>query len=396
MIHLIQSNNTQSINLNHIERMRTIRFLLQKEFLQIFRNKGMLPIIFLMPVVQLVVLSFAATYELNLVRMHLVDLDQSQASRQLVAKLEATGYFRVERVSFSTEKGIKDLQRNRAGLVLNIPPEFETKLKQGKPSQVQFIIDAVDGTKAGLIQAYGRSIVQNFSKEITSTFKAAPPASNNVQFAGIETVPSNWYNPNLDYINYMVPGILVVLVSMIGMFLSGMNIVREREIGTIEQLNVTPIRRYQFIVGKLLPFWIIGMFELAVGLAIARYGFNIPFVGSIWLLFAVAAVYLLVVQGIGLFISTVTHTQQQAMFIAWFLMVVFILMGGLFTPIESMPLWAQELTWINPIAHFIKIMRMVLLKGAGLAEIQHLFGLLAFMAALILPAAVIRYRKSSA
>lgn len=349
----------------------------------------MLPIILLMPVIQLVVLAFAATFELNQVDMHLVDMDQSQASGRLVNKLEATGYFRVQRVSFSIEEGIKELQKNKAGLVLNIPPDFGSKLQQGKPAPVQLIIDAVDGAKAGLIQAYGQSIIQDFNREALAQFQAVP----GVRPAGIQTIPSNWFNPNLNYINYMVPGILVVLVSMIGMFLSGMNIVREREIGTIEQLNVTPIKKYQFMTGKLLPFWIIGMFELAVGLAIARFGFHIPFAGSVWLLFAVAAVYLLVVQGIGLFISTITHTQQQAMFIAWFIMVVFILMGGLFTPIESMPLWAQELTWINPIAHFIKIMRMVLLKGAGVTEIRHLLGILILMAALILPAAVFRYRK---
>jgi len=174
-----------------------------------------------------------------------------------------------------------------------------------------------------------------------------------------------------------------------------MNIVREREIGTIEQLNVTPMKRYQFMTGKLLPFWFIALFELALGLLIARYGFGIPFVGSVWLLFAIAGIYMLVVEGIGLFISTITNTQQQAMFIAWFLMVVFILMGGLFTPIESMPGWAQELTLVNPIAHFIKIMRMVLLKGAGWAEVQHLVGYLSLMAIIVLPAAIFRYRKST-
>lgn len=371
--------------------MRTIKFLLQKEFLQIFRNKGMLPIIFLMPVIQLLVLAFAATYELNEVSMHLVDLDQSQSSRKLVHKMEATGYFNVQEVSYSTKAGIEDLQGNKADLVLNIPPDFESNLLAGKPAPVQLIIDAVDGTKAGLIQAYSQAIIQDFNRAAVLQLQG----SSGDQRAGITTVSSSWYNPNLDYINYMVPGILVVLVSMIGMFLSGMNIVREREIGTMEQLNVTPIKRYQFMTGKLLPFWIIGMFELALGLAIAYFGFRIPFLGSVWLLFVVAAIYLLVVQGIGLFISTITHTQQQAMFIAWFIMVVFILMGGLFTPIESMPVWAQQLTWINPIAHFIKIMRMVLLKGAGFAEIIPFFGVLSLMAVIILPAAILRYRKST-
>ncbi len=371
--------------------MRTIKFLLQKEFLQIFRNRGMLPIIFFMPVIQLVVLSYAATYELKEVDFHLVDFDQSSTSRELVAKLQATGYFNLESYSFSTEEGVRKLRQNKANMVLTVPHNFSRNLQLGQPADVQIAIDAVDGTTAGLIRGYTESIIQDFNREIQL---AGGPISQE-RSPGMNIIPSFWYNANLDYINYMVPGILVVLVSMIGMFLSGMNIVREREMGTIEQLNVTPIKRYQFITGKLLPFWIIALFELAVGLAIARFGFDIPFEGSVLLLFFVAGIYMLVVQGLGLFISTITHTQQQAMFIAWFFMVVFILMGGLFTPVESMPRWAQELTLLNPIYYFIKIMRMVLLKGAGWTDIQHLIGGLALMAAVILPAAVFRYRKAS-
>lgn len=372
--------------------MRTIKFLLQKEFLQIFRNKGMLPIIFIMPVVQLVVLSFAATYELREVDFHLVDFDHSTASEQLAMKLQATGYFNLKSHSSSMEEGVQLLRENEAKMVLTIPHDFEKKLLSGHPASVQIAIDAVDGATAGLIQGYTESIIQDFNTNIKSQVSGA----GGKREAGMNLTPSNWYNPNLDYINYMVPGILVVLVSMIGMFLSGMNIVREREIGTIEQLNVTPIKRYQFIIGKLLPFWLLALFELALGLAIARFGFHIPFVGSVLLLFAIAGVYLLVVQGLGLFISTITHTQQQAMFIAWFLMVVFILMGGLFTPIESMPHWAQQLTLLNPVSYFIKIMRMVLLKGAGWNQVQHLVAGLVIMAAVVLPAAVFRYRKSTA
>lgn len=372
--------------------MRTIKFLLQKEFLQIFRNKGMLPIIFVMPIIQLVVLSFAATFELKEVDVHLVDFDQSATSRSLVTKMQATGYFKVESYSQDVEDGIRKMRSNDIQLALVIPQHFERDVLSGNPTSVQLNIDAVDGATAGLIQGYGRSIVQDFSAEVQPQIKQVQLERTR---AGINIIPANWYNPNLDYIKYMVPGILVVLVSMIGMFLSGMNIVREREIGTIEQLNVTPIKRYQFIAGKLLPFWIIGLFELALGLLIARFGFGIPFVGSVLLLFGIGGIYMLVVEGIGLFISTVTSTQQQAMFIAWFLMVVFILMGGLFTPIESMPAWAQDVTLFNPVAHFIKIMRMVLLKGAGWTEVQHLVGILSLMAVIILPAAILRYRKST-
>lgn len=374
--------------------MRIVRFLLQKEFLQIFRNRGMLPIIFVLPVIQLVVLSYAATYELREVKFHLVDMDRSTLSSRLVKKFQATGYFTLVEESFSVDEGINSLRSNNTGMVFHIPPDFEQSTGSAGRGEanVQFIIDAVDGTTAGLIQGYAQSILQDFSNQIVADFQTV---DHSAAAPGISVNPASWYNPNLDYINYMVPGILVVLVSMIGMFLSGMNIVREREIGTIEQLNVTPIKRYQFMIGKLLPFWIIAMFELAIGLVIARFGFNIPFEGSVFIIFAIAGVYLVVVEGIGLFISTVTNTQQQAMFIAWFLMVVFILMGGLFTPIESMPVWAQKLTLVNPVAYFIEIMRMVLLKGAGIGDVLDLVAALVIMVLVILPAAVLRYRKST-
>ena len=169
---------------------------------------------------------------------------------------------------------------------------------------------------------------------------------------------------------FMVPGILVLLVTMVTMFLGSMNVAREKEIGTIEQLNVTPIKKYQFIIGKLLPFWLIGLFELSFGLVIGKVLFNIPMVGSLGLVFLFAMVYMIVVLGMGLLISTAANTQQQAMFIAWFFLVIFILLSGLFTPIESMPKWAQTLTLVNPIRYFVEVMRGVLMKGAGFADIQ--------------------------
>lgn len=374
--------------------MRTIQFILEKEFLQIFRNKAMLPILFVMPIVQLLVLSFAATYELKEASFALVDYDQSSLSRELTAQLQATGYFSLEYEAFSQDQALEKLQSGEVNMILTIPQSFDSDFLAGKPVQVQMLIDAVDGTKAGMIQSYGASIIRDFNQNhfreihlISSKVSSQPPQ--------IELIPINWYNPDLDYITYMVPGILVVLVSMIGLFLSGMNIVREQEIGTIEQLNVTPIKKSHFITGKIVPFWIIGMVDLVIGLALARYGFQIPFLGSLILILAVSGIYLIVIQSLGLFISTVTSTQQQAMFIAWFIMVVFILMGGLFTPIESMPFWAQDLTFANPVAWFIKMMRMVLLKGAGWQEIQHMVFILIGMGLLFYTVAINRYRKTS-
>jgi ABC-2 type transport system permease protein len=193
----------------------------------------------------------------------------------------------------------------------------------------------------------------------------------------------------------MVPGILVLLITVVGLLLSSMNIVKEKEIGTIEQINVTPIRKHEFIIGKLLPFWLIGLFELAFGLFLGRLLYGIPLEGSLPLLFAVAGIYLLVILGFGLLVSTITDTQQQAMFIAWFFMVFFILMSGLFTPIDSMPHWAQQITTINPVAHFVEVMRRVLMKGAGFSEIIDLFGALLVSAVVVITLSVWRYRKTA-
>ncbi len=373
--------------------MRTLKVLLRKEFLQIFRNKAMLPIMFVMPVIQLMVLSFAATYELREARFGLVDYDQSATSRELVAKMQSSGYFLLELQSFDKKYVMNELDAGTVKMVMEIPSGFEEKVRGGESAPVQVIIDAVDGSTAGLIQSYTTSIIRDFNLEQMSHLKLSSNISD--QARSFNIIPLNWYNPDLDYITYMVPGILVVLVSMIGLFLSGMNIVREYEIGTIEQLNVTPIGKSQFMLGKLIPFWVIGMIDLLIGIALARFGFHIPFLGSLFTILVIAGIYLIVIEALGLFISTVTHTQHQAMFIAWFIMVVFILMGGLFTPIESMPEWAQDLTLFNPVAYFIKIMRMVLLKGAGWAQVWQMVLVLSGMGALLLTVSINRYKKTS-
>ncbi|HHB52844.1 MAG TPA: ABC transporter permease, partial [Saprospiraceae bacterium] len=211
----------------------------------------------------------------------------------------------------------------------------------------------------------------------------------------IDITWSNWYNLLLVYSTFMVPGILVLLVTMVAVFLTAINIVREKEMGTIEQLNVTPVKKYQFIIGKLFPFLIIAFFELSIGLVIAKLVFNLNYQGSILLVYAFTLVYLFAVLSIGLFISTVTHTQQQAMFIAWFIMVIFILMSGLFTPVESMPGWAQKVTWFNPIKYFIEFMRMVLLKGSTFSDVKTHFIIIAVYGLVLNRLAVWNYKKVS-
>lgn len=372
--------------------MRTIYYLVQKEFLQIFRDKAMLFILMAVPVIQLVVLAYAATFELKDAEFHLVDHDRSTTSSRLVHNFEATGYFSRVGQSFNDEQGMEDILDNRAKMVMVIPSDFEKNIRSGNSSEVQLIISAVDGNTAGLIQSYSQSILRDFNRKI-STQTSAVPQAESVQQASFNITSSNWYNSRLDYIMYMVPGIITILVTLICLLLSVLNIVREREIGTIEQINVTPIKKYQFISGKLIPTWILAMVVLTFALAVSYFWFDIPFRGNILLIYATAGVYLLAIQGLGLLISSASETQQQAMFINFFCMMIFLLMGGIFTPIESMPAWAQQLTLFNPIAYFGDIIRMVLLKGSGWTDIQDMFAAVTVMAVVLLPLAVLSYRK---
>ena len=375
--------------------MRPIRFLLEKEFKQIFRNKAMLPIILVLPVIQLLILSFAVDYEIKNIKLFVMDQDKSSYSRLLIDKFTASDYFQVTGVGESITTGYSFIADRKSDLVLHIPARFERSLVRKGSADLQLIIDAIDGAKAGLIANYSTSIIQEFNKEIILTDGMRMANGSLIGFKTADIIPRFRFNPLMDYKSYMVPGILVILVTMIGAFLSGMNIVREKELGTIEQINVTPIKKYQFILGKTIPFWIIGLFELSVGLTAAKLIFDIPMVGSLWVLYAFAAIYLLLVLGFGLFISTLTNTQQQAMFISWFFLVIFILMGGLFTPIENMPEWAQTITLFNPIRYFIEVTRSVLLKGSGFAELRNHFMIISGYAILIIGLAVLRYRKTA-
>jgi ABC-2 type transport system permease protein len=371
--------------------MRTIFYIIQKEFLQIRRNRSMLPIIFVVPIVQLIILVHAATFEMKNIRLFVVDQDLSSTSRQLVSKFDGSPFFEISSTSFSYREAEKSLMAGKTDAILQIPFGFEKNIVTMNSGKLQLVINAINGTVGGLTNAYATNVIADYSQQLAAKNTAANPS---LQLKRINVTYSHWYNPELNYKTFMVPGILVLLVTIIGLLLSGMNVVREKEIGTIEQINVTPIKKYQFIIGKLTPFWLIGLFELAFGLCIGKLLFDIPVVGSLWLVFMVAAVYLLVVLGIGLLVSTVTNTQQQAMLVSFFFMMIFILMSGLFTAIDNMPEWAQNIDRFNPVAYFIRIMRMVLLKGSGFLQIKNDLLALLGLAAVMLSLAVWRYRKT--
>lgn len=372
--------------------MRTIRFIIQKEFKQIFRNKAMLPIIFVLPLVQLLILSSAASFEVKNIKFSYVDNNHSATSRELINKFQATHYFNVIESFPSKEEANLQMQKGKVDVILEIPNHFERQLLKEKRTNLSVSINAIDGAAAGIENVYILQIIANFNQNIKSKLLQYSDGSI-VQPQNISTIPSFWYNNTLNYKTLMVPGILVLLVTMLTLFLSSMNIVREKEIGTLEQINVTPIKKHQFIIGKLFPFWVLGLVILTVGLTIAKLVFNVPMLGHVGLIYLFTSVYLLVILGMGLLISNYTDTQQQAMFIAWFFVVIFILMSGLFTPIESMPQWAQQVSLLNPIRYFVEIIRMVMLKGASFSDISIPFFIIVGYAFVLNGLAVWSYKK---
>ncbi len=372
--------------------MRVLRILLEKEFRQIFRNTIILRIIFMMPAIQLIIMPLAADYEVKEIKLSIVDLDHSTYSQRLISKVTATHHFSLVDYAGSYREGLRAVENDEADLLLQIPSGFERSLVRENRGQLYMAINAINGVKAGLGGAYLGTIIQDFNGEIRTDW-ITPTRMNPSPVIRAEAI--NWYNPLMNYKVFMVPGILVILVTMVGGFLSALNIVNEKETGTIEQINVTPIRKYQFILGKLIPFWILGLVVLTIGLTIARVIYGIYPVGSFLTIYTFAAIYLLAVLGLGLLISTLANNQQQAMLLSFFMMMVFILLGGLFSSVESMPRWAQVFTWFNPVAYFIEVMRMVILKGSSLGDIRNHLGIVFLMAVVLNSLAVLNYRKRS-
>ena len=372
--------------------MRTILYLIRKEFLQIFRNKFISKAIFAVPIIQMLILVPAVTFEIKNVRLCIIDKDMTSESRGLISKLEGSTFFKITYATFSEVEANNLLHRNKFDLIVNIPSGFGKDLVMGNPGKLMATIDAINSSTAQLSWAYLNGVIRDYNMNILTenlnTIHIAPAPQ-------IQITNRYWYNEMLNYKHYMLPGILGILVTAIGFLLAGLNMVREKEVGTIEQINVTPIRKHQFIIAKMVPFFIIGMIDLAIGLVLGKLAFNIPFVGSISLLFLSAAIFLIAVLGLALFISTFSGTQQQYMFIAFFFMIIFILMSGIFTPLESMPRWAQDFNLINPVAYLMRINRMVMLKGSTIHDISREIYSLIIIAISFTALAVRRYRKTA-
>jgi ABC-2 type transport system permease protein len=377
--------------------VRTVFFLVRKEFLQIFRDRTTVFQIFLIPVVQLLVLANAATFDVKQVAMMVVDEDRTTVSAGLLQRLEAGRQFKVVRYEGSDAGVDQALLDREVTAVLHIPRRFEEDLVRRRHAPVQLVLNAEEGATAGIVQSYANAILASYAAELDRTLPAARGGSSATpRVSSLDLRTQRWFNPTRNYKHWMVPALMVSLTTIIGLLLTAQNITRENELGTLEQLNVTPMTKVQFIAAKLIPFWLLSLLIFSIGLAIGKLVFGIPMRGNLLLVYLAAAVYLIVVLGLGLWISTITRTQQQAMFVAFFVILIFLLMSGLFTPVDSMPEWAQRVAEANPVKHFVSIMRAVLMRGAGLETVGRPILGLAAAGVAVLALAVIRYRKSVA
>jgi len=345
--------------------MQRILYIVQKEFLQIIREKTFIGLIFGAPFIQIVILGFAITTDVNHVPLAIVDYDQSQMSTRLSDAFSVTESFEFKGNLNSHKEAVEALDRGRVKMALIIPTHFERDLKMGVHPVIQAIVDGVDGNSAGVAMAYLNQIAIKLQKEWMQEMGMLDAKMHSIHLTSIE--PRMQYNASLESVNNIVPGILAVMIMLITSFLTGMSIVREREIGTLEQLMVTPIRNYELILGKVLPLTIVAFLLLNVGILAAGLIFDLWMKGNIFSLYFMTLLFGLSTLGLGIFASTIARTQQQAMFIAYFFMIFALLLSGFFIPIENMPPFIQGITYLNPLRYFMVVIREIYLKGTELS-----------------------------
>jgi ABC-2 type transport system permease protein len=342
--------------------MSRVALLIWKELIELRQDPRLFGIVVIAPIVQLFMLGYAATTDIRDVPVVVADGDRSAASRDLVARFEASPNFSVVGIVTGVNGIDTYLERGRAWMALSIPAGYGEALGAGRPQAVQVIADGSDANSTNIGLGYAANLIAGYAQELAIEGRGATgPAS------GIEPRVRVWFNPRLESRDFMIPGVLAMLLLMVTTNLSAMGIVREKELGTLEQLNVTPLRRWELILGKLLPYGLVGMVDVVLVLGVALLWFQIPLRGSVWLLFALTLVFLLSTLGLGLFVSTISSTQQQAMMttIFFFLMPMIYLSGFVF-PIENMPPVIRAVTYLIPLRYFLVILRSIFLKGVGL------------------------------
>lgn len=371
-----------------------LKFLIEKEFKQIIRNSFLPKMIFMMPLMMMMVMPWAANQEVKNVKLSVVDNDHSTYSERMLQKLTASGYFKLANVSATNSDATQSIESGEADIILEIQDDFERNIINEGVGHVMILANSVNGTKGSLGSSYLSSILTDYAGELRSEYDGQTVVTS-AEIPLFSVMPQYKFNPHLDYKVFMVPALMVMLLTMLCGFLPALNIVGEKEVGTIEQMNVTPVKKMMFVMAKLIPYWIIGFAVISICMGLAALIYGIYPVGSLLTIFLFASIYILVVSGAGLVISNYSDTMQQAMFVMFFFMLIFILVSGLFTPVTSMPQWAQAITAVNPLKYFIQVMRLVYLKGSAFKELIPQFLALCGFAIVLNVWAVVSYKKSN-
>jgi len=372
--------------------MKTLYFVLEKEFKQMMRSKGLIRMLIMMPVIQLILLPLAANYSIKNISLAVVDHDHSSYSQQLIQKITSSGHFKLTAYCDNNTVALKEIEQDHADLVLEIPHNFEKNLVRENGAKLSVEINAIEGVKAGLSGGYLSSILTDFNNQIRLKWSST---SSSEQVSGATLAPVFWYNRYMNYYLFIVPGILVTLITGIAMLQSAFNMVKEKEIGTIEQINVTPVKKHIFIIGKLVPYFVLATLVFTIGQFVSYLFYDIQSVGSYITIYISLFAYLFALLGFGLLLSTFSESQQQAMSLGFFFMNILNMMSGMYTSIDSMPQWAKIITGSFPVSHFIKVMRMIMLKGSSLYEVGDHILIMVGLGLIFNTWAVLNYRKRS-
>ena len=367
-----------------------ITSFIKKEFRQIMRSREMLIVLFALPAVQLLVMGFAVTNEVKNLRLGILDYDRSASSRDLISSFSSGDRFQVVPVSES-DNAAELISAWKAQLVLVIPPDFGADYQMGKQSSLQLVLDGIDGNSAAVANSYAAGVIADFHQRQSKTrlHRAPLPRLN----SEVQLISQMSFNPDLKSSLNTIPGIIAILVTVTSMMLSAISLVKEKELGTLEQLMVTPVKRYQLMAGKLIPYLIITLVQLQVAILLAGLIFGLELAGSYFSLILFSVIYLFTSLGLGILISSRVNSQQQAMFFSWFIMVVMILLSGFFVPIRNMPQSIQWISFINPLSHYMTVLREIVVKGSSLAQLSRELWILSASGLLVFGFSVLSFRK---
>ena len=368
--------------------MRRVLHLMKKELLELRQDPRLFGVVILAPIIQLAVLGYAATTDVKDIPIAIVDADRSSASRELVHRFESSANFKIVAMPGSTNEIDAYLDRGEAWMALSIPPDYGVRVASGRKTTIQIVADGTDSNSTGVAMGYAQALIGGYVQDMAAT--AGAVAVDGLVRPEIRV----WFNARLESRDFMIPGIVALLLLVITTNLSAMAIVREKEIGTLEQLNVTPLGRWELILGKLLPYGVIGLIDVLLVLAVVLFWFEIPLRGSVWLLLGGCLVYVLCTLGLGLFVSTISATQQQAMMTAtFFFLMPMVYLSGFIFPIENMPTVIQWVTLLIPLRYFLVIVRGIFLRGVDFSVLWPQFAALAVWGVTVLTLAAVRSRK---